>query len=127
MRRSQGFSLLEILVVVAIIGILAAIALPSYKKQIQRSNRAAAQAFMSDVANKQQIFLSTARTFAGSLSELNMTEPGEIVPKFYKFTVDPAAGPPPCFTITAKAQGNQTDDGDLTLDCQGTKTPAAKW
>ena len=127
MRRSQGFSLLEILVVVAIIGILAAIALPSYKKQIQRSNRAAAQSFMSDVANKQQIFLSTARTFAGSLSELNLTEPADIVPKFYKFDVTPAAGPPPCFTITAKAQGNQADDGDLTLDCQGTKTPPEKW
>jgi type IV pilus assembly protein PilE len=127
MRRSQGFSLLEILVVVAIIGILAAIALPSYKKQIQRSNRAAAQAFMSDVANKQQIFLSTARAFAGTIGELNMTAPADISPKFYTFSIDPIVGPPPCFTIIAKAQGKQADDGDLTLDCQGTKTPAAKW
>jgi len=127
MRRTQGFSLIEILIVVGIIGILAAIALPSYKKQIQRSNRAAAQALMSDVANKQQIFLSTARTYAASLGELNVTAPSDISPKFYTFTIDPVAGPPPCFTITAKAQGNQADDGDLTLDCQGTKTPSDKW
>ena len=127
MRRSKGFSLLEILIVVAIIGILAAIAFPSYKKQIQRSNRAAAQAFMGDAANKQQIFLSTARTFATSVAELNLTPPADISPKFYTFTIDAVAGPPPCFTITAKAQGNQTEDGDLTLDCQGTKTPSDKW
>jgi type IV pilus assembly protein PilE len=127
MRRSKGFSLLEILIVVAIIGILAAIALPSYRKQIQRSNRAAAQSFMSDAANKQQIFLSTARTFAATLGELNMTAPADISPKFYTFKVDVAAGPPPCFTITATAVNTQADDGDLTLDCQGTKTPSAKW
>jgi len=127
MRRSKGFSLLEILIVVAIIGILAAIALPSYRKQIQRSNRAAAQSFMGDVANKQQIFLSTARTFAADLGELNMTAPADISPKFYTFKITPAAGPPPCFTITATAVNTQADDGDLTLDCQGTKTPSAKW
>ena len=127
MRRSKGFSLIEILIVVGIIGILAAIALPSYRKQIQRSNRAAAQSFMSDVANKQQIFLSTARAFAGDLNELNMTAPADISPKFYTFSITPAAGPPPCFTITATAKNTQADDGDLTLDCQGTKTPTDKW
>ena len=127
MRGSKGFSLLELLVVVAIIGILAAIALPSYRKQIQRSNRANAQSFMMDVGNKQQLFLSTARTYASTLAELNVTEPGEITPKFYTFKIDPVAGPPPCFTITATAVNTQTDDGNLTLDCQGTKTPAAKW
>ena len=127
MRRTQGFSLLEILVVVAIIGVLAAIALPSYQKQIQRSNRAAAQSFMADVANKQQIFLSTARAYAADLTELNMTAPADISPKFYTFAIAPVAGPPPCWTITATAKGNQVPDGDLTLDCQGTKTPSEKW
>jgi len=126
MRRTRGFSLLEILVVVAIIGVLAAIAFPSYQKQIQRSNRAAAQAFMSDVANKQQLFLSTARAYAADLGELNMTAPDDLK-KFYTFKIDPVGGPPPGFTITATAIGNQASDGNLTLDQNGTKTPSDKW
>ena len=126
MRRTRGFSLLEILVVVAIIGILAAIAFPSYQKQIQRSNRAAAQAVMMDAANKQQIYLSTSRAYAPDLPTLNVTPPKDL-DKFYTFKVDAPAVVPPTFTITATAIGNQASDGNLTLDQNGTKTPSDKW
>jgi type IV pilus assembly protein PilE len=129
MRRSHGFTLMEILIAVAIIGILAAIALPSYQKQIQKSNRAAAQALMLDAANKQQIYLSQARAYAASLSELGIT-PGADITKFYDFAVTPAAGPPPTFTITATPKGNQLDDGPLVVTSDGTKTRSgdqSKW
>lgn len=128
MLRSRGFTILEILITLAIIGILAAIAVPSYQKQVQRSNRAAAQAVVLDATNKQQIYLSQARTYAASLSELGIT-PSADVAKFYDFEVLPAAGPPPTFTITATPKGNQAADGWIRINSDGTKTSqyTEKW
>ena len=123
MRRSRGFTLLEIMIVVAIIGILAAIAIPSYQKQVQKSNRANAQAYMVDVVNKQQIFLSTARAYATTFAELQSTPPTDVT-KFYTVTLTNVAGPPPSFTVTATpvAGTMQASDGWIAIDSSMTKT-----
>jgi type IV pilus assembly protein PilE len=130
MRRSRGFTLVEIMVVVAIIGILAAIAIPSYQKQVQKSNRANAQAFLMDVSQKQQLYLSTARGYAATLSDLQITPPADVT-KFYKVDLVAAGGAPPTFTITASPIGAQASDpyGTLSLDNTGTKgsAPGTSW
>jgi len=51
------------MIVVAIVGILAAIVLPSYQNQIRKSNRSAAQQFMLDVATKEQQILMDTRGY----------------------------------------------------------------
>ncbi len=129
--KDQGFSLIELMVTVAIIGILAAIALPSYRQYIVRANRSAAQAQMMDLASREQQFLIAERTFADTakFTSSGYTLPGDVSSKYaYAVTVDNAATPP-IFTITFTpiVGGPQANDGTLTLTSTGVKSPAGKW
>jgi type IV pilus assembly protein PilE len=128
MKKAHGFTLIEMLIVVAIIGILAAIALPMYENQVRKSNRAAAQAVLMDLANRQQLHLTQARQYAGTVRELGVTVPVE-VSRHYDIAIVAADGTPPTYTITAapKAGSKQEPDGEISIDNAGTKTPASKW
>lgn len=110
------------MIVVAIIAVLAAIAIPNYQQYRVKANRADAQAFLMDVAQRQQQYLLDARAFAGTLAELGMVAP-EKVARNYTVTIDIEAGPPPTFLLTATpiATSGQSADGVLTLDQSGAK------
>lgn len=127
MKLQKGFSLIEVMVVVAIIGILAAIAMPSYQSYVVKGNRAAAQAFMMDVASREKQYLLDARAYTNSLVTLGVTAPTEVSRNYSNITITVGAVPP-TFTITATpTSAQQTSDGVLTLSSDGAKTPAAKW
>jgi type IV pilus assembly protein PilE len=127
-RRARGFTLIELLIAVAIVGILTAIALPSYKTYIMKGKRRAAQAQMMDIANREEQFLLANRTYADTTA---LTNSGYGLPTdvatSYTFSVTPDTGTVPGYTITFTAVNGQTSDGDLSLTSGGVKTPADKW
>jgi len=128
----KGFTLIELMITVAIVAILAAIAYPSYTQYVIRGHRAAAQAEMMDIANRQQQFFLANRVYASSLDDLGYSVPPEVDKRY---SLNPAnmgvdiADTPPSFTITfvPKSGSSQATDVTLTLDATGNKEPKEKW
>jgi type IV pilus assembly protein PilE len=128
-KRTRGFTLIEIMLVVLVIAILVAIAFPSYQQHLRKGRRANAEAFLSDVASRQQQYLLDARGYAlggTALTDLGVAPPTDVT-NYYTLTVTPAVATiPPSFTVTATpivggVQQSPVDDGTLTIDNTGTK------
>lgn len=125
--QQRGMTLIELMVATAIVAILAAIAFPSYQAQVRKSRRAAAQAFLMDVATRQHQRMLDVRSYAATLAELNMSAPSELN-GFYNITIPAPSPGAPNFTIRATPIGTQLKDtacNPLTLTNTGAKSPAA--
>jgi len=128
--RQGGFTLIELMITVAIVGVLAAVVYPSYKAHIVKSNRRAAQAQMLDIANREQQFLLANRAYASktALETSGYALPTELTSK-YSYDVTVGTSTVPAFTVTFSpvTPGSQADDGALTFTSEGVKAPADKW
>ncbi len=80
LKRLRGFTLLEIMVVVAIVGILAAIALPAYSNYVKRTNRSQAKQFLQDIANREEQYRLDQRQYTTTLGStgLNLTDATDV-------------------------------------------------
>ncbi len=130
MRRQIGFTLVELMIVLAILGIVAMVAIPSYSNYVKKGQRAGAQQVMSAIASRQQQYLLDARQYtatigAGGLgfSSDGWTCAATCTTNRYTIavTVNNAATPP-TVTNTATPPRAQADDGTMTLNNLGQKT-----
>ena len=130
---NKGFTLVELMIVVAIAGILTMIALPSYQAYVLKSHRTAAINAILDLASREARYYTTQNAYTGSLTTLGYSaDPMPITmgtggTTYYNLSVNSvttaSAGTPAAFTLWAAPVSPQTNDtcGTYTYDNLGNK------
>ncbi len=121
MIKNKGFTLMELMIVVAIVGILGAIAYPSYQDSVLKSRRAEAQADLVELSGFVERFFTTNNSYTAVI--LPFTSSPRTGPASYTLSKVSGAS---SYTLTATPLGGQLADscGTLTLNQIGQQTPA---
>ena len=131
-NRSQGFSLIELMIAVVIVGILAAIAIPMYSDYVTRSRRADGQATLMQVAQElERCYTQFSKYNDNSCSVVNGGVVSETSDQgFYVISATGGNLTESTFTLTATPQNEQADDtdcGELKLTHLGIQLPPDCW
>ncbi|GHE79784.1 type IV pilin protein [Thalassotalea profundi] len=121
----NGFTLIELMITVAIIGILAAVVYPSYTSFVMRSDRSEGQRELVRLANLQEQLYTDSRAYTEDMKVLGMAADPYIT-ESKKYSID-AKVTGDTFILTATAKNSQTKDTGcttLTINEAGYKTPA---
>jgi type IV pilus assembly protein PilE len=128
--KKNGFSLIELMIAVGIVGILTAIAIPSYSAYVKRANRTDATRSLSVTAQALERCYSQNFTYAAATCPMTLASPTTSSQGYYTVTISVTAGPPESYLLTATPLlAPQTDDAactSFTLNSTGTQgaTPA---
>lgn len=131
MIKSKGFTLIELMIVVAIIGIIAAIAYPSYQDSVRKSRRTDAKSSLLEAASLQERIYTQDNEYTDDLASLVVNADGQSSHEgYYTLSVDITSGcsaPGGCYTISATANGAQANDtacAVFSINNVGKKTSA---
>jgi len=125
---ARGFTLIEVMITVAIVAILAAIALPAYRDQISRGKRSDMQAALVENAGYMQRYYEANNTYLSTGTGANAISPSlpnsqspKTGSKNYDFAIDSTATTATTFTLTAAPTGSMSSDkcGTFTIDNLG--------
>lgn len=127
-KAQNGFTLIEMMIVVAIIGILAAIAYPSYQEYVLRGYRSEGMALLNDAAARQERYYSQTNTYVtadGDIEKLGLSATS--LSDRYELSVsnpNESGG----YLLTAAPKGAQTADskcGNFMLNARGVRSVSA--
>lgn len=146
-----GFSLIELMLAVAIIGILMAVAMPAYQEYLRRANQSAAKAVLMEVSSRQEQYLMKAGSYSASYTatgcvfgDLAYTVPTEVCTNFdialtagtipVTYTVDAMRGLP-TFRVSASGKAGTVQEGypvagattEYSINQFGLKLPVSAW
>jgi len=115
--NSKGFTLIELMISVAIIGIIAAVAFPSYQDHVRRSNRTVVKGLLYENAQLMERFYTQNNQYTGAI--LSITQSPKTGTAQYNLSLQAVANN--TFTLQAVPTGSMTGDscGTLTLTNTG--------
>ena len=105
MKPQRGFTIIELLIVIAIVGILAALALPAYDSYTQRAKLTEAFSALSDFRVRMEQFYQDNRRYDGAgLNGCGVAAPNS---KYFTYVYAPGLAPSQTYTITATGIANE--------------------
>ena len=121
--QQQGFTLIELMITVAIIAILAAVAYPSYNEYVQRGHRSEGQALLNDTAALQERFYAQNFAYVTATADIATKLRGKASSPTgkYNLTLGAGAATDGGYLLTATQQFSDTACGNLTLNALGVR------
>lgn len=116
--QMAGFTLIELMIVITIIGIISAIAYPNYQEYVLRSNRSEGQAFLNDAAARQERYYAQNHTYADTYAKLGYANNQS---SSSKYTLGISNVTTTSYSLTASPARTDSKCGNLTLNQAGTK------
>jgi type IV pilus assembly protein PilE len=129
-RTMQGFTLVELMLVVTVIGILAAIVYPNYQEYVMRSNRTEGIALLNDAAARQERYFAQNNAYANTAAKLGFAS-DKSPNNMYTLAISDVEAGTSAYTLTVTPTRTDAKCGSLTINQAGTKgtsvtsTPAA--